>query len=74
MDILHTQSRTAFPEGGLDDHLVVEELEALCTHDKRWVAVQSVKPALRRLAFSDKAAAWMPLSNSDKLSATAAST
>jgi tyrosine decarboxylase/aspartate 1-decarboxylase len=36
MDILHTQSRTAFPEGGLDDHLVVEELEALCTHDKRW--------------------------------------
>jgi hypothetical protein len=38
------------------------------------VAVQSVKPALRRLAFSDKAAAWMPLSNSDKLSATAAST
>jgi hypothetical protein len=47
---------------------------ALNFRDGWQVAVQSVKPALRRLAFSDKAAAWMPLSNSDKLSATAAST
>jgi hypothetical protein len=62
-------------ESLIKETLHVRELELSdIERDEEIVAVQSVKPALRRLAFSDKAAAWMPLSNSDKLSATAAST
>jgi hypothetical protein len=64
--------QTDYDNDGQMDIFIVRG--AWLRYPERPVAVQSVKPALRRLAFSDKAAAWMPLSNSDKLSATAAST